>query len=460
MKKYLITLAAVFCCTMTTQAQTQDLSQYFSIDSINFRTIKTYTIDFAVENYSGTKKHAGIESLFFDLKEAEIPEQDGVPATDIHNIQLDTLTALLTIQDTYGREYTRFNFSNDVRDQVNDYFAFESGYWGENSTPYITSFNFMRGGEYNLRSQFDFIGIDKQEAMTIYDEPSLRINPDPAVKIGSDANIWVYFNTGYPYDINSLTGEEYATITLYKQLTDTTAAELSTHQYPLHLKDEAHPLVAGIDSLHLLIEKPELGKYLIHIETNWDAVEARDLIVTVRDTLRATATLNKQTYDLATERNAQLHIKMDYGYPHIYAIKPDTIPTIRIYADLLKAVANSTVKIFTDSLLLESDTLATKDLKYEGDWMVDLTNIKDSMLTEEDSTFLQVTVIFNGGSMYEAQIPLKLTPAATGITTVTKPQKDDYIYTLNGIRVSPNQQLAPGIYIRKGRKVIIKNNSR
>lgn len=454
-----MTLSAVVCGAMGVQAQTPDLSQFFSIDTVNFITVAKYTHDFAIEDYVGEKMYAGMQSISFELKGAHIPDVEGGPTIEIPKIQLDTLTALLTLNDKYEREHFRSNtnLSDDILHEVNNYLAFEAGYWGQSSNPYTIGFSFARGGEYILRSQFDFIGFDKQKAVTIYDEPSLRIVHDPVVKIGEDADITAFFNTGYPYDINSLTGEEYAKVTFYKQLTDSTVAELFAQQYPLHLKDEAHPLVAGIDTLQLKFEKPDLGKYLIRIESSWDAIETRDIFVLVQDTLRATVTLDKQIYDLAIDKNAQLHIKMDYGYPHVVAVKPDTIPTIRIAANLIKAVDdNTTTKIFADTLVLVSDTLATKDLRYEGDWMLDLTKIETSELTADDSTSLQVAVIFNGGGQYETAIPIKLKPAATSITTATEQRTDDDIYTLNGIRISPNQQLPPGIYIRKGRKVIIK----
>lgn len=459
MKKYLMTLVAVVLSAMGVQAQAPDLSQFLSIDTVNFKTVQKFTHDFATENYVGEKMYAGMQSISFELKGAHIPDVEGKPTVEIPDIQLDTLTALLTLNDKYEREHFRSDsyLSDEILFEVNDYFAFKSGYWSQSSAPYMVSFVFARGGEYILRSQFDFIGFDKQKAVTIYDEPSLRIVTDNVVKIGEDADVMAFFNTGYPYDINSLTGDEHAKVTVYKQLTDSTVAELSVQQYPLHLKDEAHPLVAGIDTLQLKLVKPELGNYLIRIESSWDAIETRDLFVSVQDTLRATVTLDKQTYDLATDKDAQLHIKMDYGYPHVVAVKPDTIPTIRISANLIKAVDdNTTINIFADTLVLASDTLATKDLRYEGDWMLDLTKVESSGLTADDSTFFQVAVIFNGGRQYETAIPLKLKPAATGITTATEQRTDDDIYTLNGIRISSRQQLSPGIYIRKGRKVIIK----
>ena len=33
---------------------------------------------------------------------------------------------------------------------------------------------------------------------------------------------------------------------------------------------------------------------------------------------------------------------------------------------------------------------------------------------------------------------------------------DETVYTLNGIRVNPRKPLTPGVYVRKGKKIVIK----
>jgi hypothetical protein len=276
--------------------------------------------------------------------------------------------------------------------------------------------------------------------------------------VGEDVEVKAYFNTGYPYDINSLTGEEYADVTLFRKLTDSTAVQLDKQRFALsRLKDEAHPLLAGIDTVTTKMLKPEPGEYVLRYETNWQAVESRNYTLIVKDTLRATVALDKDAYDLATDKQAHMTLKMDYRYPHIYAIQPDTIPTIRVAARLLMDTETAEC-LMADTLTLANDTLAYKDLDYAGEWILDLTKIDASKLAEGNSTCqLKVSITFNNEQQYETVLPIDLKAVATGIAPVTALRKDDEaVYTVSGIRVNPLQPLAPGIYLRKGKKIIIK----
>ena len=423
MRKSIMTFATVLCCAIwipmsftacvdyddnPVYNQTSDLSRFFNVDSINLRTIKRYTQDFTVEEYLGEKMYAGIQYVWYNLE--ELMTQEEIP-----QIQLNALTALCTLCDAYGRECSHFDASGKILEEVNDYLEYSSGNWGSSKSLYSHSFNLTRGGEYVFKTQFDFLRINKQENVVVYDEPSIRIKGDPIIKTGGGADIMAHFNTGYPYDINSLKDEEYTKVTVYKQVNDSMAAEIWNQQYPLHLKDDTYPLLAGIDSLEVKFEKPQIGAYAIRFETSWDAIKTRDFFLSVEDTLRASATLDKQTYDLLNDKSACLRVKMDYGYPHIAAVKPDSIPTIRITATLLKEINdnNTSDTLFTDTLALVNDTLATKDLLYEEDWILEWTNMKTSGLTEGDSTFLQVAIVFNGRKQFETKIPVSFKPTAS-----------------------------------------------
>ncbi len=98
--------------------------------------------------------------------------------------------------------------------------------------------------------------------------------------------------------------------------------------------------------------------------------------MSVQDTLRASVSLDNQAYDLDTDKVARLGIKMDYGYPHIYALAPDTIPT-----------------------------------------------------------------------------------SATGVDRITatgEDEKDAATYTLGGVRLDPKGKHPAGVYIRNGKKIVVK----
>ena len=162
---------------------------------------------------------------------------------------------------------------------------------------------------------------------------------------------------------------------------------------------------------------------------------------------------------------------MDYRYPHIGAVRPDVEPTIRVFATLFK---DKELKdsLMTDSLILVSDTLATKDLHYKGDWDLDWTKIDAAKLAdieedvqpgeddpdsaEDDGTYqLKVTIHFNGSQQFKKVIPVAMTPVPVGISPATALRSDDEaIYTLSGLRVNTRHPLKSGIYVRKGKKII------
>lgn len=451
MRKFTIAAAAI-TLLMTTEsvlAQTTNWNQYFTVKELGIKTTKKYTFDFQYEDYHGEQMWAGLQSLIFVIRYDNDDEE---------KIHIDSQNHDVWFTDVYGNHIKSVYDKPEIKDDW--YFFLETLEWGmmgSEFTPPCT-FALARGGEYVFNAIIDFLNIDRHDAVTVYDNPSIRIGAHPSYKAGEDVEVMAFFNTGYPYDINSLTGEEYADVTLYRKLTDSTAVQLDKQRFALsRLKDEAHPLLAGIDTVTTKILKPEPGEYVLRYVTNWQAVESRDYTFVVRDTLRATVTLNKKAYDLASDNQARMTLKMDYRYPHIHAIEPDTIPTIRVVATLLKDIETAEC-LMADTLTLVSDTLAYKDLNYVGDWNLDLSKIDASKLADGDSTYqLKVNITFNNQQQYETFLPVNLKAVATRISSVTALHPDDEaVYTVSGIRMNPHQPLAPGIYLRKGKKMIIK----
>ena len=440
-------LATVIACmaVLTASTQTVDLKRFFEINDYFIRTEQRLTTDFNLEKYQGEEYLAGWQAV--NYKFTGVQKDETVP-----NTPLDTLTAFSSFTDMYGREHWRDDNSKNILSAVNRYIKYSAV-----RSTFVTGPTLSRGGVYAVRTYIDFLEFDKRDTITIKDDPTLRISCNTVVKRGSDVNVMAFYNTGYPFDINSLTGNEYAKVTVYKHITDSTAAEMSTQQFQLHLKDEAHPLVAAIDTLDLRIQKPEPGAYTMRFESNWNAVKNRDLPISVQDTLRATVSLDKQTYNLSTDKKARLNLTMDYGYPHISAMKPDTIPTIRISA-VIKESAQHGDTIFCDSLKMANDSLQTKDLLYKGDWELDLTQIDQSKLNGTSAEKqLHVTISFNGQKQYAAVLPVSIMSNATGITHISASgQNEEAVYTLNGVRVNPKHRLPAGVYIRNGKKAVVK----
>ncbi len=444
--------AAVICCAaLTASTQKTDLKKFFQIKDYKFLTFYKYTTDFNIEPYSGEEYRAGIQSITYTLFGIQTDE-------DIPDTPLDTLIAFFSMTDMYDKEHLRGNLSNstDILEEVNEYLEYGAGNDDVFSCPIFPTFAFVRGGVYAVRNYIDFIDYDRRDTITIKDDPSLRLRGNNVVKTGEDVQLMAYFNTGYPFAMNDLTGEEYAKVTVLKHSNDdSTLSEKSTDQYKLNLRDNYHPLIAGIDSVDIRLEKPELGKYTLHIETNYKHIKSRDILVSVQDTLRASVSLDKQTYVLATDKKARLGLTMDYGYPHISAVKPDVLPTIRISA-VIKQGAEQGDTLFCDSLKMANDSLQTKDLAYKGDWELDLTKIDQSKLNDKEKQ-LYVTIKFNNAQQYATTIPVSIQANATSINQVSATsENNEAVYTLGGVRVSQKRSLPAGIYIRGGKKIIVK----
>lgn len=398
-----------------------------------------------MEPYHGEDYLTGCQNVKYTF--AGIQKDETVPS-----IPLDTLTAFSSWTDMYGKE-RRVDNSKKILETVNKYLqpAIKKIKIEES-----IGLELRRGGEYAVRTYIDFMDYDQRDTITIKDDPSLRLRGNNVVKTGEDVQLMAYFNTGYPFAMNDLTGEEYAKVTVLKHSNDdSTLSEKSTDQYKLNLRDNYHPLIAGIDSVDIRLEKPELGKYTLHIETNYKHIKSRDILVSVQDTLRASVSLDKQTYVLATDKKARLGLTMDYGYPHISAVKPDVLPTIRISA-VIKQGAEQGDTLFCDSLKMANDSLQTKDLAYKGDWELDLTKIDQSKLNDKEKQ-LYVTIKFNNKQQYATTIPVSIQANATSINQVSATsENNEAVYTLGGVRVSQKRSLPAGIYIRGGKKIIVK----
>lgn len=432
----------------TASIQATDLKQFFEIKNYQIWNMAKFTTDFKIIDVNPTIYNGEGEELPAGLLIVRYTfSKDGT----IQNTPLDTLTAFSSAHDMYGNEYWRINSSKEILDAVN-----RSIKYPKLNIIKAVGDIISRGGVYAFRTYIDFMDYDRHDTVTVKDDPSLRLRGTTTVKTGSDVDITAFYNTGYPFDLSSLTGNESATVTLEKLSGGATIEEKYTQQFKLNLKDEAHPLVAGVDTLSLHFEKPELGAYTLRFKSNWNAVKDRDLSISVQDTLRATVSLDKQAYNLATDKKARLNLAMDYGYPHISAVESDIIPTIRIYA-AIKENEEKGDTLFCDSLKMANDSLQTKDLLYKGDWELDLTKIDQSKLNGTSSEKqLHVTIKFNGQQQYAAVLPVSILTNTTSITQVsTSEQEDDSVYSLNGMRINPKRKLPAGIYIRKGKKVII-----
>ena len=320
-----------------------------------------------------------------------------------------------------------------------------------------------QGGEYVFERGIPWLGITKTSDVVLVDEPTVRINDMNQLKTGSDLNGQILFNTGYPYDHSRLTGQEKAEWTLcYQAPNSKDRVEIDKGEMALTFDNSKTPRLAAIDTLKIFREKPELGEYYFEVKTDWEKealgdMSLRNSLFQVVDTLRANATIDKEKYQMGTDKQLVVNLSLDYGYPFIHTTAPDTIPTVRIRYQITADGEN----VFSDSLKIADQNLAVEPLQRNDQLVMNFDEVTDDLFGDADQMeiYVHVTVEFDGNLQYTADFkPLLLkSESAVGISDsqfADRKSSSSMLFDLQGRSVGTNP--ANGIYIHDGKKVIIK----
>ena len=290
MKKYFMTLAAIVYGTMATQAQSS------WADCFTVTVTVTQTTNAKGQDYSdrGTIKDSllvGYESFAYTMssnestfslwKELELPE---------------STLAKLSITNMYR------DFQWEGTDDVKTMFEkARRGFSKKISHGGGFNFDIKRGGEYECVLDINAINYKETRNLTFYGTAGFDFWGKKTINCGKDTVLRVTCNTGYPYDYSSLNGDEYAKATVYRINDDDTETELHSHEISLPFKQANQPLMAQIDTLFIGFEKPEVGKYRVHLESNWEGLKERSAIITVVDP--SATGINAYKVDAADGRN-------------------------------------------------------------------------------------------------------------------------------------------------------------
>ncbi len=324
----------------------------------------------------------------------------------------------------------------------------------------------MRGGQYVYRNYIPCIDYLYEETVEIKDEPTVRMKFGD-VKVGNDIEVKAVYNTGYPYDPSQFTGNEKATMRLYALGKDdqgnATETEMMMSQKTLRLYRPDQPLVAAIDALHLTLYDPEPGEYRLKMSSDWTHKNANrdDILIVVKDTLRASVRMAKQNYVAGTDKSVKLHMKMNYGYPYVQVVEPDKNPTVRIKTLVLVPSEVDGVEK-TDTLVnmttpIEDASWADHPLNWEGDIETPALEAQEGAPLTETRMVAEVSVIFNDGEQFKTSIPFAFVPqsAPTAIRSLMDAgSADETWYDLQGRLVTPST--AHGVYIHNHQKVVVK----
>lgn len=317
-----------------------------------------------------------------------------------------------------------------------------------NSTVWNTEY-IGRGGHYTACIELPFADYKYTNEFDITDDPSIKYRYEKRTSVGTPFVFTSYYNTGYPYDINSLTGEEWAKYTIYSLKDSNNPIEIASGKKQLALKDTSKPLLAVVDSLTGQADNLPIGKYLLKLESDWNDMN-RELNFEVTDTLRATIGIDKSEY--STDESISIDATLDYGFPYIDVVEATKKPTVFFSYELENA--EGTI------MLLRNDTIANEayanGLHNESLRLsLPLSSCNTENLSDGDNECqLTVKVIFNTAIQFNKVFPLTIRKSATGVETVTKGETEDGVWSsLGGVRIA--KPTKKGLYIRNNKKVVV-----
>ena len=349
---------------------------YFKMYQDTFQTLRCYNEKGEFVEYKGPGYRAGHEQWITTV----IVYKEDVPTKLTFDTVNYPLNRIIRFTDKDGKvEFEQ------VLPQAEELVSFAKSvkYQADPSAirDLVTVTTLERGGEYTVNLELQNTVIQRTFDTVFYDYPSFRtFNKAKDTKVGTPVQIQGRYNTGYPYDPASYADGLYGQFTL----TDTAFKEIKKVRKDLTFKTNPLNKKAVIDTLE--IEQAGLvpGSYRLIYETNWqwreDAKLKDTLLVTVNDTVRLQAELNKTAF--AKDEKAELNFSLDYGYPYIRI--PDSItnkPYVRINATLVDTIKNDYGEVLNlqallmDTVKVMDDSLYTKKLNYAGKLQFDLSKV-------------------------------------------------------------------------------------
>lgn len=327
-----------------------------------------------------------------------------------------------------------------------------------------TTRELCRGGQYVYRNYIPGFDYNYEESVEVKDKPSARVRYN-SVNVGTNIEVKTFYNTGYPYDVNQFNGSEKATLRLFVLGKDDQGnpkeTEVVMTEKPLRLYRPDQPLVAALDSMTLTYCDPEPGQYRLKMESNWtqEGANRDNILITVNDTVRCYAALDKLKYVAGTDKDMKLHMKLNYGYPYVTVENEGEDPAVLVKTYVLTSNDNTADTIQTSTHKITNASLADHPLDWENDIDVAL-NIEEQEKapTADCYLYVKVEVFFNGETQYTKIIPFdyiaKVPP--TGVKSITDNQPaNDHWYGIQGTHMD-SKPIQNGVYIHNQKKVIIK----
>ncbi|MCF0192971.1 MAG: hypothetical protein HUK05_06085, partial [Prevotella sp.] len=311
------------------------------------------------------------------------------------------------------------------------------------SNPNIDAFNHIlevdRGGKY-IVCIGHFPGLyEYRDTVDILDIPSLRMDHKSVMTVGDTIKLKAKASTGYPFDMNALTGNEKLKCVMAFSDNDITFNQIDEREKPLKLKEVDRPLIAGYDTMMIERKVVKPGVYAISMSSEF-APANRKFHITVNDTLRATISLDKESYVYGVDKQAKARLTLDYGYPYIYSNNKDSIPTVALSYALGANV---------DTMFVSNDTLRSRRMSMEIDLPINLELVTDSVLKVDSmKAKLNVSVDFNHKCQFKKELRIPFIDP-TGVKKIEKEAVESKRYNIMGL---PVDERTKGIIIENGKK--------
>ena len=453
-----LVLTIVFCCTIipVENVQAQDGEKInITVTQGEKKTLYLFRDDNTInpEPYKGDELRSGLINVNIRIDASTETGDDVVtPANQLFHV---------SFTDPYGR----IPFLKESNDVVFEMFKNLKNlkYFDYGSVMNI-GWPICRGGQYVYRNYIPGIDYTYEETVEVKDEPSAGVRYN-SVKVGNDIDVRAFYNTGYPYDVNQFNGSEKATLRLFALSKDDKGdykeTEVLMTEKPLRLFRPDQPLVAAIDSMKLTYCDPEPGLYRLKMESNWtqEGANRDNILITVNDTVRCFAALDKSKYIAGTDTSMKLHMKLSYGYPYVMAETSEDNPTVIINTYVMTSDDIGAETIQTSTFKITGAYLADQPLDWESDIKVaEYIEENEKTPLSDTSLYIKVEVVFNGQPQYTKIIPFdyiaETTPSAVRAITDNQPA-DDHWYDIQGIHMD-SKPTKNGVYIKNHKKVIIK----
>ncbi len=449
MKKNFALVLLLGYLNMCAMAQIDAEFSWISVNQTDPTTLTVFNKSNASDSVSeGSKLCTGILTSSIILSCDSVPED----APDITNT-----TEYISYADVYGVA-VREVVDSTALNQLNEALCYVENFIEK----YNTSISVNRGGRYTFRNSFPGIGYDYSKVVEIVDKPSVHLTGS-SVTIGQDFDISACFNTGYPFNPEQFHVTEPAQLTLYSVGVDSCGnmqlVAIASQKTELDLYRPDQPLIAAVDTMTMKVEHPVPGEYLMKLVSDYPFQESsQEFFLTVKDTLRLSATLDKKQYTTA-DQNALLTVGLDYGYPHIAVTEGADKPQFTvclIFSELIGEEPEQEWSVINNvEIPYAHDSLATCNLNESIEFEVEIPYLNQLRKAKSDKVMLDVVIKFNGKIQGRQQLIFSCEAVTDGLTKLNTLFEEAVVYDLIGRRIPKGKKLQ-GIYVENGKIKICK----